>query len=50
MAAMAVTGSVRATAMAPARRRNDAPMTRLHISVGHAHKVSPGEMVGCHHR
>lgn len=27
-------------------RRNDAPMTRLHISVGHAHKVSPGEMVG----
>ena len=27
-------------------RRNDAPMTRLHINVGHAHKVSPGEMVG----
>ena len=28
------------------QRRNDAPMTRLHINVGHAHKVSPGEMVG----
>ena len=28
------------------QRRNEAPMTRLHINVGHAHKVSPGEMVG----
>ena len=27
-------------------RRNDAPMTRLHINVGHAQKVTPGEMVG----
>ena len=30
----------------PQRRENDGPMTKLHVNVGHMHKVTPRELVG----